>query len=295
MTNENLQRIIDLIRTAPADSTIEAVRALGTDRAAHFPPLADTRIERVSVGGIPAEWVVAPEVAPVCTILFLHGGAYISGAAQNYRAFTSRLSAACNARILALDYRLAPEEPFPTAIEDAQAAYTWLREHDDLPLFILGDSAGGGLSLALLHALNIARIPQPRAVLLLSPWVDLTLSGESYTTRAEADPWLSEKMVTVAAEMYLNGANPQSPLISPLFGTFDGLPPLLIMVGGREILLSDSLRLAEKASAAGVSVTLDVWYDMIHVFPIFAPLLPEAQHAIDRIGLFLRYHLKRES
>ena len=272
-----------------------APAAVGADRARHFPALPNTHVETRHIGAdrIGAEWIIGPGVEnPQTIILFLHGGAYITGAPSHYRGFTSRLSVTADAQVCAVDYRLAPEHPFPAALDDAQAAYTHLLDHGHNPahIIIIGDSAGGGLVLSLLTALRMSDQPLPCAAVVISPWTDLTFSGETHHTKAADDPWLTANGLREAADLFLNGADPTSPLISPLFADFAGWPPLLIMVGGREILLSDSTRLAERAAAKGVSVTLDIWHDMIHVFPIFAPLLPQADHAIERIGLFVRYH-----
>ncbi|MCH8345634.1 MAG: alpha/beta hydrolase, partial [Chloroflexi bacterium] len=215
------------------------------------------------------------------------------GSINTHREMISRLSRASGARALAIDYRLAPEHPFPAAIEDATTAYRWLLSSgvDPARLVIAGDSAGGGLTVATLISLRDAGDPLPAAAVCLSPWVDMEAASDSMTTKAEADPMITQKDVLEGAQAYLNGADPRTPLASPIHADLSGLPPLLIHVGTAEVLLDDSTRLAERARSAGVDVTLEPWDDMIHVFQFFASMLPEGQQAIDRIGEFVREHV----
>jgi acetyl esterase/lipase len=229
-------------------------------------------------------------VDPDRTILYLHGGAYTRGSIVSHRALVARLSAASGARALVIAYRLAPENPFPAAVEDATAAYRWLLEQHIQPdqLVVSGDSAGGGLSLALLLALRDAGHPLPAGAALLSPWTDLAGTGESIRTLAGADPWLNAERLMLTAGLYLAGADACNPLASPLYGDLHGLPPLLIQVGTDEILLDDATRLAERARAAGVPVTLEVWERMWHVFQSFAAEIPEGRQAVEKIGAFVR-------
>lgn len=250
--------------------------------------------ERVRAGGVDAEWIAAPAARPDRALLYLHGGGYALGSVASHRDLIGRLSAASGCRALGLDYRRSPEAPFPAPVEDAAAAYRWLLDQGIEPghIALAGDSAGGGLTAATLVALRDAGTPLPAAAAMLSPWTDLEATGESYSSRAELDPMVQRPLVLSMCETYLAGTgNPRDPLAAPLHADLAGLPPLLIHVGDHETLLDDSTRFAEKARAAGVDVTLEIWDEMIHVFQLFAAELPEARRAIDEIGVFLRKHL----
>ena len=249
--------------------------------------------EPVTAGGVSGEWIVPPNAAPGRVLYYLHGGAYSVGSITTHRWLIGQLARAGQARALAIDYRLAPEHPFPAALEDAVAGYRWLvaQGYDPSHIAIAGDSAGGGLTLATLIYLRDAGDPLPGAAVCLSPWTDLAATGNSLQTRARTDPWFDPSGVPKTARVYLADADPWDPLASPLYADLHGLPPLLIQVGECEILLSDSTRLAEKARAAGVDVTLEVWNGMFHVWQIFAWFVPEGRQAIERIGEFLKQKL----
>jgi epsilon-lactone hydrolase len=255
-----------------------------------FPSARQVKCEPVSAGGVKAEWITAPNAAADRAILYLHGGGYIMGSINTHRELIARLSKAAQARILALDYRLAPEHPFPAPVEDATAAYRWMLAQGLKPsrIAVAGDSAGGGLTVAALVAFRDAGLPMPAAGIPISPWVDLEAIGESMKTRSSQDPIVKPEMIREIARVYLAGQNPRSPLAAPLYADLHGLPPLLIHVGDAEALLDDSKRLAERAKAAGVDVTLEVWPEMPHVWHLFAHFLPEGQQAIDRAGEFVR-------
>jgi acetyl esterase/lipase len=203
----------------------------------------------------------------------------------------SRVSRATAARALLVEYRLAPENRFPAAVEDALTGYRWLISNgaDPARMVIAGDSAGGGLTVATLVALRDAGDRLPAAGVCISPWLDMEAKGESMKTRVDRDPWIDPGHIKLGAEMYLGeGGDRRNPLANPLHADLTGLPPLLVQVGDSEVLLDDSTRLAERAKAAGVDVTLEVWDEMVHVFQGFAFMLPEGQQAIDRIGEFVR-------
>ncbi|MGK2914135.1 MAG: alpha/beta hydrolase [Porticoccaceae bacterium] len=255
-----------------------------------FTAPADTLVEAVDVDGIPAEWVSAPGVEQDRVLLYLHGGGYVIGSLDSHRGLVARLSKAANCRALALDYRLAPEHRYPAAVEDATKAYRWLLARGIAPgkLAIAGDSAGGGLTMATLVALRDAGDPLPAAAAPISPWVDLEGTGESLKTRLDVDPMVEPGGLFGMAKIYLGDADPRQPTASPLYADMAGLPPLLIQVGDLETLLDDSTRLAARAQAAGVDVTLEVWPEMVHVWQLFAPMLPEGREAIVRIGAFLQ-------
>jgi monoterpene epsilon-lactone hydrolase len=244
----------------------------------------------VDAGGVPCEWVLAPRVDAGRVVLYLHGGAYYRGSLHTHRDLCSRISRAAGVAVLNVGYRLAPEHPFPAALEDACAAYRWLVGTGIAPgrIFLAGDSAGGGLAAALLLFLREQREALPGGAVLLSPWTDLEQTGPSMASRAAADPSMAKPYLDRVAAIYLGAADPCDPLASPLYGDLRGLPPLLIQVGTAEVLEDDAARFAEKAEAAGVTVRLERWPDMIHVWHRYAVLLPEAQEAIARIGAWLR-------
>lgn len=292
MASAQLQKVIEIVKSQPLnpDAPMEKRRA-GMEKVAERVP-ADISCAPVNAGGVEAQWISAPDADPSRVILYLHGGGYTAGSINTHRATIARLSRAAGARALALNYRLAPEHPFPAALEDATAAYRWLLAQGIAPgrIVIAGDSAGGGLTIATLVALRDAKQPLPAAAVPISPWTDLAASGDSLRTRAARDPMVQPEPLRDMARVYLGKTDPKNPLASPLYANYEGLPPMLIQVGDAEILLDDATRVAHKAKAAGVKVELEVWDDMIHVWHVFAKLLPEAQQAIDRIGRYVREH-----
>jgi len=294
MASNELQMIIEAFRSRPnmEGLSIEEQRAQMETGFTQFQLPTDVCCAPVDAGGVPAEWITTPGVVPERVIYYLHGGGYVMGSINTHREMVSRLSRAASARVLILDYRLAPENPFPAAVDDSIAAYRWLLSIgvDPARLVVAGDSAGGGLNVATLVALRDAGEPLPRAGICLSPWIDLECLGESMVTKAEIDPMVTRDSVLMLAKAYLGDANPRTPLASPLYADLAGLPPLLIQVGTAEALFDDATRLADRARAAGVDVILEPWDDMIHVWHAFAAILPEGQQAIDRIGEFIRQH-----
>jgi len=228
-------------------------------------------------------------------LLYFHGGGYQIGSPATLRRMVALLAADAQARVLSVDYRLAPEHPFPAAVDDAVAAYRWLLGGgtDPATVALAGDSSGGGLALATLVALRDAGEPMPAAAFAISPWTDLALTGESLRTRAAAEMMVRPDGMPETAALYLAGADPRHPHASPLYADLRGLPPLLIHVGDAEVVLDDSTRFAARAREAGVDVTLEVWDEMPHVWHAFAGLLPEADQAIARAGRWLRARLTR--
>jgi acetyl esterase/lipase len=279
-------------RDIPESRTFEERRADLETATGIFKLANDIHCVQLKAGGLSAEWVVAPGAANERVILYLHGGGYAIGSINTHRELVSRISRAAQARALLIDYRLAPEHPHPAAVEDAVAAYRWLLAEgfDPSRIVIAGDSAGGGLTVAAAVALKNAGVPPPAALVCLSPWVDLELIGDSWTTKAEADPIVERDGIIDMANAYLGGKDPRTPLAAPLYADLSGLPPVLIQVGQSEVLLDDAVRLADRGKAAGMEVTLEPWEDMIHVWHLFASMLPEGQEAIDRIGRFVIEH-----
>jgi monoterpene epsilon-lactone hydrolase len=269
------------------DLDLQAARK-GLEALSALTPVApDVNVEKTTIEGIPAEWITAPNALENRVFLYLHGGAYIMGSCNTHRYLASKLSRSTAARVLVPEYRLAPENPYPAAIEDAVRVYRWLISSGFAPekIVIGGDSAGGGLTMATLLSLKDAGDPLPSLTVLLSPWTDMEGTGESMESRKDADPWLSPEPTRTSPVLYIRDLDPRHPLVSPIYADLKGLPPMLVHVGNDEILLDDSVRLVDRAREAGVDVSFKIWDDMWHVFQTFA--IPEAQQAIDEIGDFV--------
>ena len=293
MPSPEHQMIVDLLRSQPVLApSVAEMRANLELMAQAFTLPADVRCEKVSADGVPAEWVSAPDASADRAVLYLHGGGYVIGSINTHRELASRLSRASGARVLVLDYRLAPENPFPAAVEDATTAYRWILARGIAPkkVVVAGDSAGGGLTLATLVALRDQKAALPAGGVCISPWTDLEGTGDSITTKAAEDPMVKQAGLLQMAAAYLNGQDPRSPLASPLYADLSGLPPLYILVGTAEILLDDASRIAERAKKAGVTVTYEPWDGLVHVFPLFAQI-PEASQGTDKIGAFIRQQI----
>ena len=254
------------------------------------PPALGVTYAEGKVGGIPGWWCLPLEPEAGAAILYLHGGAYIAGSAIAYRNFVGQIASRAKVRAFIPEYRLAPEHPFPAAIEDAQAAYEGLGREGFGSISIVGDSAGGGLALALLLLVSKAGA-KPKAAAVMSPWTDLTLIGETMTSKGEADPLLTREVLTDAAHAYLTNVVAENPEASPLFGDLNGLPAVLIHVGEDEVLLDDSVRFAQRLSESGNQGELHVWEGMTHVFPSSLGQFAAAGKALDSIGEFLREKL----
>ena len=294
MPSKELQNVIELLasRDRPDNPTIEDSRTGFEKLAQHIGGNTQADVTSVDANGVPAQWVAAHNASDDSAILYLHGGGYVIGSVDTHRELAARISRSTGSRVLTIDYRMAPENSFPAAVEDATNAYHWLLEQGINPrqMAIAGDSAGGGLAVATLVSLRDSGDLLPACSVLLSPWVDMEGIGETMTSNADVDPMVGKESLIAMAGLYLDGADPRTPLAAPLYADLTGLPPTLIQVGTWETLLSDSTRLAEKAESAGVDVTIEQWDEMIHVWHIFAPMLPEGQQAIDRIGEFVRQH-----
>jgi len=296
MPSQAMQDLIDAFweqRKASASQpplTLEQRRAAFAPAGRLHPVPDDVLVREVTAGGVPAHWLAAPEADTGRVLVFLHGGGFELGSLRSDGELAARLGRASGMRVLFPEYRLAPEHPFPAAVEDVRAAWHWLRTQQGLDaksIAVAGASAGGGLSVALLVATRDAGEELPAAAVLMSPTVDLTCSGRSMTERVGQDPLSTPAMLRQFAADYLAGADPKSPLASPLFASLSGLPPLLVQAGTADLLFSDSERLAKATSESGVEVTLEIGEGLPHVYPIMLGT-PEAAEATEHIGKFLR-------
>ena len=298
MTNPQIIAIRQLLLENPVikpDATLEQMRA-GMDAMGNATaPLAGVTTTQVDADGVEAYWVSANGQQNAPVVLYFHGGGYVMGSALSHRALVERLAVAIGGRVLAVNYRLAPEHPFPAATDDALTSYRWLLKQgiaaNDIAL--AGDSAGGGLCIAALVAIRDAGIPSPACATSISPWVDMEGLGESMLTKAAEDPMVQKAALAMIAPLYLNGADPRTPLAAPLYADLSGLPPVLIQVGSAETLLDDAKRLTAAIEQAGGQVKLEVWDEMIHVWHLFAPMLDKGQQAIDEMAKFMRSRLKQ--
>lgn len=274
---------------SPATSADHA-RARMDKAGRQLPMPKNVEVARTEIGGCDA-LAFAPESPRKGVLVYLHGGGYSRGSALSHRALVARMAAAFSLNAVSVNYRMAPEHPCPAAIEDAVAALEAIMADEKGPVILAGDSAGGGLALSAAIRLRDAGKRIPDALYLLSPWTDLSMSGESVATKALHDPMLNPDYLGMGGALYLGGRPGTDPEASPLFAELAGLPPTLIQVGSDEILLSDSTRLAEKLEAANVPVECEVWEGMWHDFQIFSPLIPEADWAIDRARVWVELQL----
>lgn len=259
------------------------------------PPASEVDFSKDAVGGVPGWWCKPADCDASAAILYLHGGAYVVGSASAYRHFGSQIAMRANVPLFIADYRLAPEHPFPAAVQDAAAAYHGLRDLHFARIAIVGDSAGGGLALVtaatMAHTARDSAMSSPAAVVAMSPWTDLALTGDSLSTRAARDPLLSRAALERCRDLYLGQAEPIAPCASPLYGDVAHLQPVLFHVGEDEILLDDACRYAKHLGEAEVPVELHVWEGMIHVFQANLAMFAAAREALDGIGVFLKPNL----
>lgn len=264
---------------------------MGSRRA---PTRPDIRCVPVDADGVPSQWVMAPGSDPDARLLYLHGGGFVSGCGNFYLPLASHIATLAGCAVLLPDYRLAPEHRFPAGLEDCVRAFLWMLDHGPegrgsaKATFIAGDSAGGNLTLSTLLALRDRGLPMPRAAMPLSPFADLTLSGESIRSQRDLDPIMHPDCLPDFVALYVSEDQVRDPLASPVFGDYTGLPPLLIQAGEFEIIRDDSVMVAQRAREAGVEATLEIWEGMFHVFQSHDPLLPEAQEAIEHIAAMIR-------
>ncbi len=276
-------------RPLSPDAKIIAMRQEEDKQAARKRYSGPAAIEEVTIGAMKGEWVRPPKAEGHRVVLYFHGGGYCFSSRDTHRPLVARLCQSAQARGFSIDYRLAPEHPFPAALDDAVSAYRWLLAQGVSPngLVLAGDSAGGGLAIATAMALRDGGAPLPRAIVTLSPWTDLALTGWTILTNARVDTVSSWETLAICSRHYLKNTPPTNPFASPFYGNFRGLPPLLIHVGSDELLRDDATRVAEKAEAAGCDVSVEVWGGMPHVFQRFTKL-PESRGSLDRIGSFIR-------
>jgi acetyl esterase/lipase len=286
----------EIIAARPRATEIAQMRLDADARGRAVGLAADVTVQPVDANGVHAEWTSTPDADPSKAILYLHGGGYVICSLDSHRHLAAETGRASGARTLAIDYRLAPEHPFPAPIEDTVAAYRYLLASGLKPsgIALAGDSAGGGLVVGALLAIREAGLPLPACGWCISPWVDMEALGESFTDRAAADPTVQKATIQMMAQLYLGGADPRHPHAAPLYGDLRGLPPLLIQVGAAETLLDDSVALARKAGAADVIVDLQIWPEMIHIWHIYFPMLAAARRAIAAGGYFVRNALRGE-
>jgi acetyl esterase/lipase len=298
MASKEYHLLLEQLKKRPASThlALQEIRANFEKFLAIFPPDPDIKFDAFSIGSIPACWALAPNATKKKVILFLHGGGFNAGSIQSHHALMGKISRASGCAVVGIGYRLAPEFPFPAALKDALQSYQWLLDHSYLPsnIFFAGSSAGAGLVLSLCLKLKEINQSQPAAAICICPMVDFTFSSTSIESNKEKD-WVRVDRLSSAARDYCKNEEPTNPLISPLFGNLQGLPPLLIQVGASEILRDEAIAVAKKAEVNGVSVTLEVWPEMVHCWQLFASKVPEGQEAIDHIGTFITQFKKDNS
>ena len=293
MSKTEINTIVQTLRNFYWGESIGEMRA-NFEAKFTMPDRPNTIIKSVDANGVPADLISTPEASSKRIILYLHGGGYLFGSRKSYRRIASDLSAAAKAQVLLIDYRLAPEHPFPAALEDGLASYHWLInkcDFDATQIALAGDSAGANLALGMMLSLKKDCQPLPACALLISPFTDFARKGRSLKTLAEADPFVSSELLEMVVNSYIPEEDVFNPIVSPIYADLSALPPLLIHVGSQEILLDDSLRLMSKAARSNVAVELKVWQNMIHCFQLFAPNLADGREAIREAGAFLIEHL----
>lgn len=290
-----VQHLIELGRRMAASAALAPQVAARAAMEDYFTaaPVPSVRVQPATPGAAEAEWLLDRDGDSSRRILFLHGGGYVAGGITSYRHFAMWIAQATRCAVLLLDYRLAPEHPFPAALEDAVVAFRWMCEHGPdgsgaaARAFLVGDSAGGGLTLATLLALRDRKAGRADAAVTFSAWTDLTNSGASMARNEDLRLGAVKAVPDCFAALYLQGEDPKHPLASPLFATLEGLPPILMQASAAELFLDDSVRVADRIRAAGGEVRLDIWPDLVHVWQGYAPQLPEATAALQRAGEFI--------
>ena len=295
MSQDQLQQVNEMIRSGPDLGSLPVPELrVAFDGFGDFTPFDPSiKFELVDANGVACEIGVAPGSRTDATVFYLHGGGYVIGSFTSHRGLLARLGQAASMRTMAVDYRLAPEHPFPAAIDDAVTAYQWLLDSGTPSerIFFAGDSAGGGLVVATMLRCKARNIPLPRAAVLFSPFADMGTTGQSIVDNRDRDFVVTEGVAPGMAETYLAGANATSPEASPIYGDLAGLPPILIQVSSHEVLLDDSLRLLRAAILVDVQVHLRVYQGLPHVWQLFTGMLDEGQAALEEAGAFFDKHL----
>src|SRR5246500_5258694 len=295
MSTEQRQNLDAILRQSafPADSDVSELRRLLRELAAAQPLPADVTVTAAALGGVPTAEITVDGIEPRHVVLYFHGGVYVMSDAFLAAGLASEVGRRTDAKAISVDYRLAPEHPYPAAVDDALAAYAALLQTGIAPSDIVfaGESAGGGLVVATLVNARDHGLPLPASALVMSPYVDLTLAGTTMDTKHDVDPLLSRELLQPRVADYTPGQDAALGLISPVFADLSGLPPLIIQAGSHEVLLDDALRLARQAATADVEVTLDITPGVPHVFQAYYPILDEAATALDRAGQLLSAHL----
>jgi len=292
MSQQELSKILSMLEDFEWGETIAEMRS-HFNEGFSFPPHPTAQVRPINADGVPAELVTVPQGNPDHVILYLHGGGFIMGSCSTHRRIAADLAEAAGVGVLVVDYRLAPEYPYPAALEDTLTAYYWLIETQGFrprQVAIAGDSAGGNLVLASLLSLRDAGEAMPASLVLISPYCDQTRNSSTIVTHANIDPIVSPLLLDTITSWYAPDADLKQPLISPLYANLSGLPPMLIHVGAAEVLLDDALQLTRQAGLANNWVELKVWQDMIHCFHLFAPVLSEGRQAICEVSAFLNRH-----
>jgi monoterpene epsilon-lactone hydrolase len=298
MVSKEMERLINQLNQNFGDElepTVEGYRIFFNQMGNMIKIPKDAKCEPINAAGVSAEWISVPESIRSKVVLYFHGGGYIAGSIHSHRDLCIRIARASKTRVLLIDYRLAPEHPFPAALEDTVKVYQWLTTSEGVNtrnIIIAGESAGGGLTIATLIKLRNEKKNLPKAAICLSSFMDLAITGDSVKKKAEIDPMVTKEDLEFCAKQYIGNEDRKNPYASPLYADLQGLPPLLIQVGSSEVLLDDSLRFANRAKAAGIEVSLEVWDDMIHMFQLYAYVVPEGREAINRIGEFIQKYLK---
>lgn len=283
----------DKQRTEKKALTLAQIRETLAKQTCSYSPPKNVRVEQIRENGVNGEWQVPNDTPPETCIYYLHGGGYTIGSPVAHRPMTIAIAKAANTRVFSLDYRLAPEHPYPAALDDALQGYRWLLDQGFKPhqLVLAGDSAGGGLALALSLKLKSLSEALPTAMILISPWTDLTLSSDSIEENDKKCALLNTFILKDCTRAYTNNEDPKDPFISPLYGDLSGLPPLLMYVSSTEAIRDDSLRLTEKAKKSGVDVTLHLWPRQPHAWPIFYRFMPESKQCVKEMALFVKNHI----
>ncbi len=290
MSDPEIDSIREILAARPRPAGLAERRQRLDALGKNYATSVEVHLQRIHANGVEAEWSISSGADPARTILFLHGGGYISGSIESHRPLATEIGRAAGAPTLSLGYRLAPEHRFPDAVEDVISGYRFLLDRGIASdrIAIAGDSAGGGLVIALMIAARDRGLPLPSCGWCISPWVDLECTGSTMSTKAAVDPLIQKPYLMELANDYLGGASPRAELASPLFADLKGLPPVLIQVGSAETLLDDSVRLAGALGAADVAVTLEIWPDMIHAFPLFHQVVGAGRQAIEQAGQFMK-------